>query len=85
MIKCPGCARRRELLRRVFSPKQKEKPLAKPAEPKPIGEADVVFRRDRSGDNIAFDIRNNRILASDFDDESDFEDWREKYFANLKK
>lgn len=42
---------------------------------KPITPADVQMQKSVTGEIIAFDTRNKVILASGFDDESDFKQW----------
>ena len=81
MIKCPGCARRRERLRRIFKPLSKKEPRPV-TEPKlqPLAPADVVSRKLPTGEIVAWDNRNNRQIASGFDDEADFEDWKKERF-----
>lgn len=51
-------------------------------EPKlqPLAPADVVSRKLSTGEVVAWDKRNNRQIASGFDNEDDFEDWKEKRF-----
>ena len=53
-------------------------------EPKlqPLAPADVVSRKLPTGEIVAWDKRNNRQIASGFDDEDDFEDWKEKFFKH---
>lgn len=48
---------------------------------KPIAPCDVEMQRQASGDYIAFDTVNKRIISTGFDDENDFEDWKRDYFA----
>ena len=83
MIKCPGCARRRETLRRIFIPKSKKGPDTM-TEPKlkPIAPIDVEMRKERTGEIIAWDKVNNRIVSTGFDDEADFDNWKKEYFAH---
>lgn len=48
---------------------------------KPIAPVDVEMQRQASGDYIAFDTVNKRIISTGFDDEEDFEAWKREYFA----
>lgn len=51
---------------------------------KPIAPVDVKMRKERTGEIIAWDHANNRILSTGFDDEHDFEQWKKDYFAHPK-
>lgn len=48
--------------------------------PQPLAPADVVSRKLPTGEIVAWDKRNNRQIASGFDDEADFEDWKKERF-----
>ena len=45
-----------------------------------LAPADVVSRKLPTGEVVAWDNRNNRQIASGFDDEDDFEDWKKERF-----
>lgn len=51
---------------------------------KPIAPVDVEMRTERSGEKIAWDKVNRRIISTGFDDEDDFESWKKDYFAHPK-
>lgn len=80
MIRCNGCARRREALRRMFLPKQKKAPDM-PKQPEALRPDHVILQRQASGEYAAIDKRNGRVVSNGFDDEEDFETWKRDYFA----
>ena len=46
----------------------------------PLAPVDVELRTDKSGEKYAWDSRNSRIISTGFDDDDDFEEWKEKFF-----
>ena len=71
MIKCPGCARRREALRRLFKPQSKKAPDM-PKEPEPL-----KAQRTRSGNEWEVVNARNVVQSNGFDSEADAESWIE--------
>lgn len=43
----------------------------------------IELRKSVTGELVAFDTRRNKIVASGFYDEQDFEEWLEKRHAEL--
>ena len=72
MIRCNGCARRREALRRFFIPKSKKAPDM-PKEPEPL-----KAQRTRSGDEWEVVNARNVVQSNGFDSEAEAESWIEE-------
>ena len=70
MIRCNGCARRREALRRFFLPKSKKAPDM-PKEPT----EKLHAQRSRSGDEWEVVNARNVIQSNGFDTEFEAEEW----------
>ena len=71
MIRCNGCARRREALRRFFLPKSKKAPTM-PQAPEPM-----KAQRTRSGDEWKVVNARNVVQSTGFDSEAEAESWIE--------
>lgn len=69
MIKCNGCERRREALRRIFKPKSKKAPTM-PKQPEPL-----TAQRTRSGDEWEVVNARNVVKSTGFDTQQEAEDW----------
>ena len=70
MIRCNGCARRREALRRLFKPRSKKAPeMAKEPTEK------LHAQRSRSGDEWEVVNARNVIQSNGFDNEFEAEAW----------
>lgn len=69
MIRCNGCARRREALRRIFLPKAKKAPDM-PKEPETLR-----AQKSRSGDEWEVVNARNVVQSNGFDSEQEAEDW----------
>lgn len=71
MIRCNGCARRREALRRLFKPLSKKVPDM-PKAPEPL-----TAKKSRSGDEWEVVNARNVVMSNGFDSEAEAESWIE--------
>lgn len=71
MIKCPGCARRRERLGRFFQP------LSKKAPDMPKAPETFTAKKSRSGDEWEVVNSRNAVVSNGFDNEQEAEAWIE--------
>lgn len=71
MIRCNGCARRREALRRFFIPKSKKAP------PMPQAPEVLTAKKSRSGDEWEVVNARNVVMSNGFDNEAEAQSWIE--------
>lgn len=55
------------------------RPMTEPTR-QPLSPADVVSRKSPTGEIVAWNTRDSRQIASGFEDEADFEDWKQERF-----